>query len=407
MMEYNLILSLAMAAFIAYLTKRLTGKLGIPIVTGYVIMGVFLGVSLLKVFRTETLDRLDIISDFALGIIGFTIGSELKKEVFQKLGKSIFLIAAGESILACIVVTVCIYAIHPSKLYQALIFGAVASATAPAATVHVIRQYKSRGPLTSTILAVVGIDDAFALILFTFALAVSKSLLSAEHISFLSIFLSSGIEIALSIVLGIFTGLLFFFLFRNTRFPDDLLLGVSAFILAILGISRQFHLSGLLAAMVFGAVVTNAHTMLMNRSVKILEGISPLLLAFFFIFAGSHLDITLLPKIGLMGLVYLLGRAGGKIGGAGLGALMGKAPAVVKKYVGFSLIPQVGVAVALAIIVKKEFGIDAYGPQGAELSSLVINILLFTTIITEIVGPLLTKMALTKAGEREALTEGE
>ena len=161
----NVLIYLSIASFIAFLSKRATSKIGMPTVTGYVIAGVILGTSLLGIFHSKTLEHLNIINDFALGIIGFTIGSELHREVFKKLGRPIFIIALFESCMAFIVVTVSIYLIDPSRLYQALILGAVASATAPAATVYVIQQYKTEGPLTSTILAVVGIDDAFALII--------------------------------------------------------------------------------------------------------------------------------------------------------------------------------------------------------------------------------------------------
>jgi Kef-type K+ transport system membrane component KefB len=373
---------------------------GIPIVTGYVIIGVFLGISVIKVFHSVTLERFGIINDFALGIIGFTIGSELRKDIFQKLGKAIIFIALLESLMAFFLVGFFIYLFDSSKLYQALILGSVASATAPAATVYVIQQYKAKGALSSTILAVVGIDDALALIIFVFATVLTKSILSMEQISFVKFFIIPVVEITVSILLGVIMSLLFYILFKNVRYPDDLLLGTAAFILLILGVSQKFHLSSLLSVMAFGTIITNINPMLTNRSARVLENISPLLFALFFIFAGAHLDISLLPQIGLMGFVYLISRSIGKIGGASLGALIGKAPSVVRKYVGFSLIPQVGVAIALAIMVKKDFGGGQYGEKGILLSTMIINILLFTTIITEIIGPWLTKYALTKAGER-------
>ncbi len=396
----NTLIYLSVAALVAFFAKRFANRVGIPTVTSYVIVGVIMGISVLKIFQPQILNRLDIVNDFALGVIGFTIGSEFKRSTFQQLGKSIILIALFEASMAFIMVTIFITLMNPSKVYQALIMGAVASATAPAATVYVIQQYKTKGPLTSTILAVVGIDDAFALIIFVFAAGLAKSIMRAEHISILHILLSPIIDISLSIGLGILSGIVFSWLFKKVRYADDLLLGIASFILLILGISEKFHFSGLLAVMAFAMVCTNANPMLTNRSKKILDGISPILYAFFFIFAGAHLNVDLLPTIGFMGLVYFLSRAIGKMGGASFGAIIGKAPPTVKKYVGFALLPQVGVAIALAIIVKKEFGSGAYGETGVNLATLVINILLFTTIITEIVGPLLTKFALTKAGER-------
>ena len=200
-------------------------------------------------------------------------------------------------------------------------------------------------------------------------------------------------------MLGGLSGLIFVQLFRKVRFPDDLLLGTGAFILLNLGIAGHLHLSGMLSVMTFAAVVSNLNIMLNNRSSRILEGFAPVLYACFFIFGGAHLNFALLPKIGWIGLAYLLSRAAGKIGGASLGASIGKAPKNIQKYIGFSLLPQVGVAIALAIMVRKEFGQPQYGDAGSELAALVINVLLFTTIITEIIGPYLTKWVLGRAGE--------
>jgi len=392
---------------VAYLIKQLTGKVGIPIVTGYVLAGVVMGISLLRIFNQSILDRFEIVNDIALAIIGFSIGSELRKDVFKKLGKSIIIIAVFESIAAFLIVFMVVWIYDPGRVYLALILGAVSSATAPAATVYVIQQYKSRGPLTSTILAVVGIDDAVALMIFVFASVIAGGILRSEHISMFSILITPLVEITLSVLLGALLGLGFTLLFRRVRYPDDLLLGCSAFLLLCLGITQQFHLSGLLAVMSFGAVVANMNPMLTNRSGKILENISPLFFAYFFIFGGAHLDISLLPRVGILGLLYLVARLLGKMGGASLGALIGKAPAMVRKYIGFALIPQVGVAVALAILVRKEFGTGLYGPDGILLSTVVINVLLFTTVFTEIIGPLLTKTALTRAGERQDHIEEE
>jgi len=397
----NSLILLAITALAAYIVRRLTSRLEIPTVTGYVLLGVLLGVSLLEIFQEDSLRDLDLVNDLALGLIGFTIGSELRRDVFKKLGKPIFLIALFESLCAFLLVTLFVWILYPSKIYLAIILGAVASATAPAATVYVIQQYKAKGPLTSTILAVVGIDDAIALMIFVFAAAVTKSILSTEHISAIHVVLTPILEISLSLLLGTALGLLFVWLFRRVRFPDDLSLGIIGFVLLGLGISEHFHLSGLLAIMAFGSVSSNMNLMLNNRSGKILEQFSPILFACFFVFGGAHLNIALLPKVGILGLVYLSARMTGKIGGATLGAWVGRAPSTVKKYIGFALIPQVGVAIALAILVKKEFGTGAFGDAGLHLAEVVINVLLFTTIITEIIGPILTKVILNRAGERQ------
>jgi NhaP-type Na+/H+ or K+/H+ antiporter len=399
MTQLNSLIILAITLLMAYFVKRLSGKAGLPIVTGYVLIGVVLGISLLNILHDHALRDLDLVNDLALGLIAFTIGSELRRSVFKELGRSILLIAVFEGIMAFALVTGVMLLIARDRLYQALILGAVASATAPAATVYVIQQYKAKGPLATTILAVVGIDDAIALTIFVFASAMVRSILGSTHISAGMLIFRACYEIGMSLIMGAVTGLIFVSLFRKVRFPDDLLLGTGAFILLDLGIAEHFHLSGMLSVMTFAAMVSNLNIMLNNRSSRILEGFAPVLYACFFIFGGAHLNFALLPKIGWIGVAYLLSRAAGKIGGASLGAWIGKASNNIRKYIGFSLIPQVGVAIALAIMVRKEFGQPQYGAAGSELATLVINVLLFTTIVTEIVGPLLTRWVLGKAGE--------
>jgi len=400
-MEINTLLYLSISLIIAYTTKSIVEKVHIPAVTGYVIIGVLAGVSLLRFYNNETLNNFAIISDFALSIIAFSIGIELNKRTISKLGKSIIIIAFFESSFTFIIVFITFYLIEPGMLYRALIFGAVASATAPAATVYVIQQYKAKGPLTSTILAVVGIDDAIALIIYVFASLFAETMLLGRHISIIKLIFTPLIKISLSILLGSVIGICYYLLFKKVRFQDDLTIGIAASILLVMGIAEQFGLSELLAVMTFGSVLVNSDPMLSNRSHKAIENFSPIFLPLFFMFAGGHLNIFLIGKIGLLGLIYTITRFIGKISGATLGAIISKAPKIVKKYIGFSLLPQVGVALALSLAVQKQFGRGDFGVQGVEMSHIIINILLFTTIITEIVGPILTKFSLTKANERD------
>lgn len=397
----NNILILSLALVLAIFAYRITNKLNLPIVVGYVLLGVIFGKSMVGLFSQQFINDVDILNDLALGAIAFTIGSELKKSVFQKLGKSIFFIVFFEAFGAFLLVSIGMYFMYPDKLYQALVLGAVASATAPAATVVVLNQYKAKGPLTSTILAVVGIDDAISLIIFSFSVSVAKVLIKGGTLSVAKILIHPVVEIIIAVTIGIVIAYLVNLFFRKLRSPDQVLIRIATAILLIIGLSKQFHFSELLSIMAFGSALVNLNPIFDNRALSTITiSIGPLLYAFFFILAGARLDIKLLPVVGVMGLVYTLLRAAGKLGGATLGAILGKAPTVVRKYTGMGLIPQVGVAVALAILVDKMFGGGQYGPQGNELAEIVINVLLFTTIITEIVGPLLTRYAITKAGER-------
>ena len=401
-MELGTLGYLAVVLILVYITKKIVDKIHLPAVTGYVIIGVILGASITNLISKPVLKEFSIISDIALGIIAFSIGSELNKETISKLGKSIIFIALFEGLGAFAVVTVVTYLLNPDALYRALIFGSIASATAPAATVYVIQQYKSKGPLTSTVLAVVGIDDAIALTIYVFSSMFAASILSNTHLSVLKMIFTPIFRITLSLIIGLVVGFIYYAVFRTIRIHDELSIGIAAAIFLIMSISEHLKLSELLSIMTFGAFIANTNPMLANRSQKTVEQFSPIFLPLFFMFAGARLNILLIGKIGVLGLIYTAARFAGKLGGASLGAILGGAPKVVRKYVGFSLLPQVGVAIALSLAVQKQFGSGQYGQAGINMAIVVINLLLFTTIITEVLGPILTKTSLKKAGEINA-----
>ncbi len=398
-MEVRTLIYLAVSLVIVYATKKFVDKIKLPAVTGYVIVGVLAGYSLFNFLSLKVINNFSIVSDLALGIIAFSIGVELNRETLSKLGKSIFFIAFFEAFTAFLFVTLVTYLIDPSALYRALIFGSIASATAPAATVFVIQQYKAKGPLTSTVLAVVGIDDAIALTIYVFASLFATSILTGTHLSVAKIIITPLIKITLSLILGGTVAFLYYVIFKKIRLLDELTIGIAASILLVMGVAEHFKLSELLAVMTLGAVLANINPMLANRSQRTIDNFSPIFLPLFFMFAGARLNIRLIGKIGVLGLIYTAARFSGKITGATIGAFLGKAPKVIKKFTGFSLLPQVGVAIALSLAVQKKFGTGTYGKAGIDMATTIINLLLFTTIITEIIGPLLTKFSLGRAGE--------
>lgn len=400
-MEVNIFLYLAALFGAAFIMKGITARMKIPEVTGYVLVGVLLGISLLRILTPEILDHLEPVSTIALGIIAFIIGVELRLDVIRKLGKSIFFIVLFECFSAFLLVFIGLQLIFPVSRELALLLGAVASATAPAATVAVIKQYGAKGPLTSTILAVVGIDDAIALIIYVLASSFVKSSLLGGELHISQVALATVISIGESLGLGTVVALLFSFILRKVRSNDWIRLLLASGILGLLGLSELLGCSELLSVMVFGAVTVNTSPVLGKKSGSIVEDLSPYFLAAFFILGGAHLDLFSVTEIGVMGLVYFLLRSTGKVGGAGFGALIGKAPKAVRSNIGFALLPQVGVALALALSINKEFTRPEYGATGASMASAIINILLFTTVITEIVGPMLTSFALKRAGEGE------
>jgi Kef-type K+ transport system membrane component KefB len=391
---------LGITLFAAFLLKIFVSeRLRFPAVTLYVALGVVLGISALRIFQEESLATLGFISRLGIGLIAFIIGAELDSRTMKQLGRPIILIGILESLLAFVLVNAAVLLFFPGRWHYALILGAVSSATAPAATVYVIRQYKTKGPLTSTIMGVVGFDDAVALIIFVFASLFTESILGGTTVNVAAMIYRPLLTIVSSVAVGVGLGVGYYFLLRRLRDPESLLMAAFSAILLLLGVSEVLGLSDLLTIMSFAVFLTNTNLMLANRTKSVLENLSPVLLPFFFILAGARLDVRLIGKIGLLGLAYTAARMTGKVTGGTLGAVISRAPPVVRRFIGFSLFPQVGVAIALALTVQNRFDVPRYGAEGKALSDLVINILLFTTLITEVVGPFLTRATLTAAGE--------
>lgn len=399
-MEGHVLVILSIIFILAYLNKILSPKLNLPEVTGYVILGVLASAIVSPFIGREHFESavgsVEIISSLALAIIGFTIGCELKWKTLKKLGSSVIWIVGLETVGTFLIVGFVLKLIG-FELYTALLLGAVASATAPAATVAVIRQYKAKGSLTSTILAVVGIDDAFALVIYVIASSFAKDIIKGTDMQIMSIAFKVIFSIGASVISGLVFGYIYLIILKRVKDNETIEMLLIGFLLALLAVSEILGISELLTIMTFGAALANSSAILTKKSEHITDKFTSVLVGAFFIAGGAHLDISVVSKVFVFGVIYFVVRAFGKIAGASLGAFIGKAPSKVKKYVGLSLIPQVGVALALAISIKKEF--TGVSTRGYDLGYFVFNILLFTTLITELVGPLLTKKVLLKAGE--------
>ncbi|QRN85417.1 cation:proton antiporter [Clostridia bacterium] len=386
----NAFLALGTALILGALCGKIMNKIKMPAVAGYIIAGLLIGVSGFRVLDVGSLDKLSFISDFALCIIAFNIGSELEVNILKKMGRSIFIIATFEALMAFILVTGITYLVS-RNLALALILGAVSSATAPAATVMVLKEFNAKGPLTSTLLGIVAVDDVICLMIYSVASAIAKVLIAHTTLSVYKVVMLPLGEIFFSLLLGIVLGVVLALLLKNANRDSDTLLFVVGSLLVLVGVANHFHLSTLLSAMALGATIANLSKH-KHQAFENIDNFSPPLIAAFFVLAGARLDIFLLPQIGLIGLMYLVFRIIGKILGATVGASIAQAPKVVKKYIGFGLLSQVGVAVGLAITVSNEF-------PGTALGTIVVTILLSTTILTEIIGPYTTKYAIMKAGE--------
>lgn len=387
----DILLLVGLALVLGFAGGKISNKLKFPAVVGYIIMGVILGSSVLGVFKPDVLDRMGIITDFALGLIAFIIGNELRLGVLRRMGKVIITILFMECMATWILITLVTYLLT-RNFALSLILGAVGVATAPAGTVVVLQEYKAKGPLTKTLLALVGLDDGLAIIIYGFAAALAKLLISGgEKISFRNVVQGPLVEIGGALVLGIALGMALSYAVKRLRNRNELLTISLGAIFICTGLANIFHVSFILANMFLGVFVANRFLLSGRRTFEAIQGITSPIYIIFFVLAGAHLQIGLLPGMGFLGLVYILTRSVAKIGGVSLGAYLSKAEPNIQKYLGFGLFTQAGVAIGLAILVGKEFG--------PEIAIVVINTIAATTIILEIFGPLGVKYAITKAGE--------
>lgn len=431
-----ILLGISVALILGLASNRIVKKLNLPNVTAYLIVGILIGPYLFSlinqnmtgVLSKEMVHSFGIIVDIALGFIAFSIGSEFKLSSIKKLGKGVIIITLLQALAALIFVdfSLTIYSLITNSFKEnlplILTLGAVATATAPAATLMVIKQYKAKGPVTDILLPVVALDDAIGLILFSLSFSIAQVFakqqagITGVDINFVSIILFPILEIVLSLLIGTIIGTILsfamkFFKSRANRLICMLaatFLGVA--LCSLFGEWFGIELSSLLTCMMIGAVFCN----LRKDALHIIEGIdrwTPALFMLFFILSGAELDFSLitLPVLGIC-IVYLLARSCGKYFGARWGCTLNKTDKNVKKYLGLTLLPQAGVAIGMARNAASIFSSISQNAliidplfNGSEylngLGGTITAVVLCATLVYELVGPLITKLALTKAGE--------
>ena len=379
---------LAIILFCGLIFGRLVRFFKLPNVTGYLIGGLLIGPSFLNLLTAEGIDTLSFLSNVALGFIAFSIGSEFKASYFKRVGMTPIVIAILESVLAVVLVTAALILCGFDPAFS-IILGAIAAATAPAATIMVIKQYRAKGPVTETLLSVVALDDAVALICFGLAVAIVQSMGNPGAGSILSSILDPLVEIAYALGCGALLGLIFAVPVHFFPDEDSRQALVYGFVLLALFIASQGGFSDLMTCMAMGAVFAN----LSNQADKIMalaDRMTPPIFLAFFVLSGADLNISVLPSIGVVGVIYVIVRVVGKYAGARLGAALCKADENVKKYLGFALIPQAGVAIGLTVVAKTVV---------PEYAASVRAVVLCGTLIYELIGPSVSKWALKKSGE--------
>ena len=426
----NTLLCLAIALLAGLLFSRLAKKLNLPAVTAYLIAGIVIGPYALGLFSkfigvdglgftsiagenggftSHYLEKFGILKEAALGFIAFSIGNEFRLSQLKQIGKQATIVGIVQAVATTLLVDAALIAFHFIRpdvlpLEAAIILGAIASATAPAATLMVVKQYKAKGPLTNILLPVVALDDAVGLILFAVSFGVAKGIGTGD-VSVISIVVEPLIEIVASLGLGAAFGFLFSFCERFFHSRSKRLAVSVAFLFATIAISLledlhigpvHIHFSSLLSCMMLGTIFCNTCDFSEELMDRVDRWSAPLLIIFF-VTSGAELDLSVFTSIAIVivGVVYLIFRSAGKYSGALLSAKMSKCDDTIVKYLGITLLPQAGVALGMANTVK-----DYYeNVKGSEVGVIVVSITLFAVLVYELVGPMLTKIALQKAGE--------
>ena len=412
----TVLLSVSIAVLAGLLMTRAFKPFKLPSVTAYLIAGVLIGpyflgslnINGLGFVSEEAVSSLSLISEVALAFIAFSIGSEFRLEELKKTGKQAFVIGIFQALVATLFVDIALFVVHlimPDKLSvaQLITLGAIATATAPAATLMVVRQYKANGPLTKLLLPIVALDDAVGLIVFAICFGISKSLVSGA-VDLVSIIVNPMLEIIASLALGAIMGWILTQLEKMFNSNTNRLNMTIALVFLAASLSMMdfhigpFHISfsSLLVCMMLGTIFCNTCPLsedIMERSDK---WTSPLL-ALFFVISGAELQLSVFADsaIIIIGIVYIVFRCLGKYYGSRFSAKATKCSPEICKYLGITLFPQAGVALGMCTTAMQ------LGEQG----SLIRNITLFAVLIYELVGPLMTKDALTKAGEIKPMSD--
>ena len=409
-MEYLLAIGLAM--FAGLFLSRLTARYNLPDVTSYLVAGLLigplglgaLGIPHLGLPSFKFVEKLSLISDVSLGFIAFSIGNEFRMEELKHIGRQATVIAIFQALAATSFVDVGLLVLHlflgdALPVSTCIVLGAIATATAPAATVMVINQYKAKGPLTSILLPIVALDDAVGLIVFAVSTGVAKALTSGT-VNLVSVLVNPAIEIVASLALGAALGWVFSVVekFFNSR-SKRLSLAV-AFVFLCTAFSKveldfaygvSIGFSPLLVCMMCGTIFCNLCDFSEEIMYRTDRWTAPVYVLFF-VLSGAELDLRVFASAAVVGigLVYMIMRSAGKIIGADISSRFMKCPPTVCRYLGITLLPQAGVALGMSATVAADFGAEG---------TIMRNIVLFSVLIYELVGPILTKMALSAAGE--------
>lgn len=387
----TIVLYLSLAMVVALLMTRVTRLVRLPNVTAYLIAGVLIGPGVLNLLNSDSIGTLSVLTSVSLGFIAFSIGDEFKLSTLKQIGSQAMIITLFEA-LGAIVLVDCITVALGFPPAMCITLGALAASTAPAATLMVVRQYKADGPLTRMLLPVVAADDAIGLIAYSISINVAIALAQHESLNIVSTFLIPLVQIAVALLSGALIGFAAALSHRFFRSHTNRMSIAIAGVFACTALADQFGLSSLLMCMAMGAVYVNLRDDA-ERVLGCVDDWTYPLFMLFFVISGASLDLGSLPKVGLLGLVYIVTRFGGKWVGSYLGSTLTHQPDVIRQNIGFALMPQAGVAIGMATLAAAQ--LPGYGTQ-------VQTVILAGTLVYELIGPLSAKFALSRAHEIHA-----
>ncbi len=378
----------------SYFLGKLAVRAGIPAITGFIVAGLLLGPSTLGFVHENLAESLDMVTELALAIIALVIGSEFSLAKLRRIGRAVVVITLAQLLATFLIVTTALSLTGIIPLPAAALLGAIASATAPAATVAIVRDLKARGPFVDHLYGVVALDDAGCVLLFSVVAAFAGTSLGGAGVSFLASLGHAMVEICSSLLLGALAGFLLHLFTRRLERNNEIFIISLGMICILTAVATSLNLSPLLGGMAAGAVLANFSRKSI-RVLSVLDSLSPPLYAAFFAIAGTELNLSVFSSgpILLLGLLFIIARAVGKYGGVFTGAVIARSDCLVRRYLGLAMLPQAGVAIGLALFLQTAPVLQGLG---VELSGMMVSIVLLSVFVNELVGPPVSKYAVVK-----------
>lgn len=382
-------------------------RIRIPQVVGYIAFGLLIGKSGFKLLQTEDIENFHSFTWFALGIIGFLVGGELKFDTFRKYGKQFIQILLWEGVLSFLFVAGVMFGMVfwlsdsvPIALASAIVMGAIASATDPASTIDVLWEYRARGILTTTIIAIVALDDALAMTLYAVGTSCAVMLLGQGN-NILHHLLNVLIELGGSVVFGLVSGWILAIFLRYIHQKERMLAIAVGVLLLVIGVSSTFKLDVILVTMSMGLILINQTPHRSEKLFELVRSFSGPIYVMFFVLVGARLSLNSMPWwLWMIVLLYVIGRSGGKVIGCYIGARMSGAAVVVRKYCGIGIFAQGGVAIGLSVMASHHLG-DFKVFESISLGEMVVSAVTATTFLVQIIGPAMVKLSIRLAGEND------